>query len=75
MYYVYISSTNTIVVQLDAKNKRRVDTDSINNNNLQNGHGHSNESITNWRDSIKLSKTNDVLVAFAWAHDDEVKNT
>ena len=47
------------------KNKRRADTDIINNNNLQDGHGYSNESITNWRDSIKLSKSNDVLVAFA----------
>ena len=57
------------------KNKKRIDTDIINNNNLQNGHGYSNETITNWRDSIKLSKSNDVLVAFAWAHDNEIRNT
>ena len=57
------------------KNRTRIDTDIINNNNLDNGHGYSNESITNWRDSIKLSKSNDVLVAFAWAHDDEIRNT
>ena len=57
------------------KNRTRIDTDIINNNNLDSGHGYSNETITNWRDSIKLSKSNDVLVAFAWAHDDEIRNT
>ena len=30
-------------------------------------------SIDNWRDSLKLSNSNDVLVSFAWAHDDELK--
>ena len=57
------------------KNKRRADTDIINFNNLQDGHGYSNEIITNWRDTIKLSKSNDVLVAFTWAHDDGIRNT
>ena len=57
------------------KNKKRIDTDIINNDNLQSGHGYNNDTITNWRDSIKLSKSNDVLVAFAWAHDDEIRNT
>ena len=33
----------------------------------------SGKSITNWRDSLKLSSSNDVLVAFAWSHDEELK--
>jgi hypothetical protein len=57
------------------KNKKRIDHDIINNSNILNGHGYCNDTITNWRDTIKLSKTNDVLVAFAWAHDDEIRNT
>ena len=33
------------------------------------------KSVRNWRDALQLKSTNNVLVAFAWAHDDEVKNT
>ena len=32
-------------------------------------------SVKNWRESLQLAGTNDVLVAFAWAHDEELKNT
>jgi hypothetical protein len=31
-------------------------------------------SIDFWHNSPKLSSTNNVLVAFAWAHDDELRN-
>ena len=33
----------------------------------------SGRTINNWRDCISLAESNDVLVAFSWAHDDEVK--
>ena len=33
------------------------------------------KSVRNWRDALKLKSTNNVLVAFAWAHDDEIRNT
>ena len=33
----------------------------------------SENSISNWRKSLSLSETNNVLVAFAWAHDEEIK--
>ena len=33
------------------------------------------KSVRNWRDALQLKSTNNVLVAFACAHDDEVKNT
>ena len=31
------------------------------------------DSIENWQDSLSLSPTNDILVAFAWAHDEEIR--
>ena len=31
------------------------------------------DSIKNWRDELSLSPTNDILVAFAWAHDEEIR--
>ena len=31
-------------------------------------------TVKDWRESLKLDNTNDVLVAFAWAHDDELKS-
>ena len=33
-----------------------------------------NQEIKHWRDSLKLSDTNKVLVAFAWAHDEELRS-
>ena len=33
----------------------------------------SNRSIKNWRESLRLKDSNDILVCFAWAHDDEIK--
>jgi hypothetical protein len=36
------------------------------------GHKYS-ESIKNWPTSLKLDKTNDILVAFAWVHDEELR--
>ena len=57
------------------KNKKKIDTDIINQDKIGNDFGYSSTSIKNWRDSIKLSNSNDVLVAFAWAHDDEIRNT
>ena len=33
----------------------------------------STNSINNWRHSLSLSDSNNVLVAFAWAHDEELK--
>ena len=57
----------------------------------KNRHNHTSEQITtysdlesanlpsstiqNWRDSITVGKANDVLVAFAWAHDEEIRAT
>ena len=32
-------------------------------------------SIQNWRQSLSLNDSNNVLVAFAWAHDEELKAT
>lgn len=34
-----------------------------------------NRQIKHWRDSLALSETNQILVAFAWAHDEEIKST
>ena len=34
----------------------------------------STKSIVNWRESLRLSESNDVLVAFAWSHDEEIKS-
>jgi hypothetical protein len=36
--------------------------------------GFDETSIGFWHNSLKLSSTNNVLVAFAWAHDDELRN-
>ena len=33
----------------------------------------SQDTISNWRDSLTTSNKGDILVAFAWAHDEEVK--
>ena len=33
----------------------------------------STKSISNWRGALSLSDSNNVLVAFAWAHDEELK--
>ena len=35
----------------------------------------STKSIDNLRDNLKLSASNDVLVAFTWVHDEQVKAT
>ena len=45
------------------------------NNNSQSNKMFEDDSIQNWRDELKLKHTNDVLVAFAWAHDDELRYT
>jgi hypothetical protein len=36
--------------------------------------GFDETSIVFWCDSLKLSSTNNVLVAFVWVHDDELRN-
>jgi hypothetical protein len=64
-----------IVVLLDVGRTKKIDTDIINQDKIGNDFGYTSSSIKNWRDSIKLSNSNDVLVAFAWAHDDEIRNT
>ena len=33
------------------------------------------KTITNWRDSIATSNKKDVLIAFAWSHDEEIRAT
>lgn len=42
------------------------------NSNISNDSEYS-DSIKNWRDELSLSPTNDILVAFAWSHDEEIR--
>ena len=51
------------------KNKQVIRLDSSNSNSIA-SYG---ETIDAWRMSLKLSSTNEILVAFAWAHDDEIR--
>ena len=43
--------------------------------NTQNSSSFCGTSTHNWRDELKLKHSNDILVAFAWAHDDEIRAT
>ena len=43
----------------------------LNNTNV--GNYFSINSIKNWRDSLRLKDSNDILVCFAWAHDEEIR--
>ena len=66
--YVMHRYNSGFVTYRKSKNNKSVQTDtSMQNKNL------SKDSVNDWRDSLKLSETNDILVSFAWAHDDELK--
>jgi hypothetical protein len=54
------------------KNPRETDEQVLKLLNTNVGYNH--ESIHQWRDSVKLARSDGVLVAFAWAHDDEIRN-
>ena len=43
--------------------------------NLRESLGFSEQSIKDWRDELSLKDSNHILVAFAWAHDEELKST
>ena len=33
------------------------------------------QEVTQWRNSLKISNSENVLISFAWAHDEEIKQT
>ena len=43
--------------------------------NIRETNGFSEREIQDWRDELELNDSNNILVAFAWAHDDELKST
>ena len=47
----------------------------VNSVNIRESTGFSERSIQDWRDELSLSDSNHILVAFAWAHDEELKST
>ena len=44
----------------------------MNNNEV---HYKTKQSVENWRNSLKFAGSNDILVAFAWSHDNELRCT
>ena len=60
--------------------RRQTNSEKINasqriQNNLLSNNNKFTASIKNWRSSLKLqNNTNDILVAFGWAHDEELRN-
>ena len=75
MYVMHDYNSGFVTHAMSKKQKQRL----LDRNNDSNMASFSNNkeyssSIKNWRDELKLSPTNDILVAFAWAHDDEVRN-
>ena len=57
--------------------KQRNESKSINitSNSAVSSENFCGNSARNWRQQLKLSHTNDILVAFAWCHDNEIRNT
>lgn len=43
--------------------------------NLSHDIGVTEENIKSWRDELKLKNSNNILVGFAWAHDEELRHT
>ena len=73
--YVYIMHNVESGFVTYRKNKKRMPSHGDGELGNNNRNVYRPSSVDNWRESLKLSGTNDVLVAFAWAHDNELKHT
>ena len=71
VYIKHVYNSGFVTFRKKRNNQKEQYVTDINNNNVNQL---STKTIDNWRDSLKLSTSNDVLVAFAWAHDEEIKS-
>jgi hypothetical protein len=63
---VYLLHKYDIVFIHFRKNKKKFEELLIEDTLAQKAFGHNKNSIKNWRDTIKLGNSSNVLVAFAW---------
>lgn len=70
--YVYVThnmNSGFVTCRKTKKNNATVNTTT----NSTSCTGVTNTAIHNWRESLKLQDSNDILVAFAWCHDEEIR--
>ena len=72
VYLLHNFDSGFVTYRKNASSKNVVETE--NQTSSANGYIGNKDSIDNWRNELCLEESNDILVAFAWAHDEEIKS-